>query len=386
MADFDELWDQARQIDPSLTVSQKQFSELKRRRLMPTRYSREQLFSAMAAGRPVLFSDLAVPVRGEHELGIRGAVFEALWDGFPKSHRFTIRLGRNGQRRERLRAEELMRRWINPRTRVSIPDLHIRGSRLYRTIDCTALSDFNLLAGAPSPIGEEEMLTMVVSSAGVFTDSHSDVPDGSNHCFVGRKLWLVWDTFEGLARNLEDVERSGTEREQAAFDMTAFLAIPGARWFTVEDGQTLFLPGHLTHKVITLRDYLGVGSFFVMLPSYLRTLLRWSEHTPLWALTLPVGRRMELVDQITRRVTRKVNALARQSEAEQLRWGLSHLVAAVDAWQQQVSAKERAVLTDNLASARLLKVVGALQARTAGAAMTPPASRPALQLDPALVA
>jgi hypothetical protein len=33
-----------------------------------------------------------------------------------------------------------------------------------------------------------------------FTDSHSDDPDGSNHCFVGRKLWLVWDTFLGIGR------------------------------------------------------------------------------------------------------------------------------------------------------------------------------------------
>ncbi|MGO4711378.1 hypothetical protein [Bradyrhizobium sp. 2TAF24] len=386
MTKVSELWDQARQIDPTLKMSRKQFAELARRRLMPTRYSRDLVFSAMAAGRPVVVSDLAVPVRGEHELGARTAVFEALRDGFPKSHRFAIRLGRSGQQRVRLRADELMRRWINPRTRVSIPDLHIRGSELYRAIDCTTLSDFNLLAGAPSPIGEEEMLTMVVSSAGIFTDSHSDAPDGSNHCFVGRKLWLVWDTFEGLARNLEDVERSGTDRDQAAFDIAAFLAIPGARWFTVEDGQTLFLPGHLTHKVITLEDYLGVGSFFVMLPSYLRTLLRWSEHTPLWALTLPAARRMELVDQITRRVTRKVNALARQPEAQQIHWGLPHLVAAVAAWQSMAPAKQRALLLDNPASARLLDAVGALQGQVPNPAVRPRASRRALPRDQVLVA
>ena len=166
-------------------------------------------------------------------------------------------------------------------------DFHIRGTAIMKRIDCSHLSSFNLLAGAPDPIGTEEILTMVVSSAGALSDSHTDDPDGSNHCFAGEKLWLVWDTFQGLARGLEDVERCDVYGDQAAFSIAGFLAVPGSRWFVVRPGQTLFLPGHLTHKVITLERYLGVGSFFVMLPSYLRTLMRWTRHTPLWALTAP---------------------------------------------------------------------------------------------------
>jgi hypothetical protein len=150
--------------------------------------------------------------------------------------------------------------------------------------------------------------------------------------------------------------------------MSAFLSIPGARWFTVEDGQTLFLPGHLTHKVVTLEDYIGVGSFFVMLPSYLRTLIRWTEHTPLWALNARPDRRMVLVDKITRLVTRKVKSLASATEREQLRWGLPYLVSTVAEWQR--TSGPRSPLADNPDSARLLKTVQNLRG-PAGTAVFP---------------
>jgi hypothetical protein len=223
-------------------------------------------------------------------------------------------------------------------------------------IDCSRLGDFNLLAGARGAVGAQEMLTIVVSSAGAFTDSHSDDPDGSNHCFVGKKLWLVWDTLEGLSRGLEDVERC-TLTSRASFSISKFLSIPGSRWFTVEPGQTLFLPGHLTHKVITLEPYLGVGSFFVMLPSYLHTLLRWSRHSPLSAQTLPSHRVFELIDKITRRVIHKLRLLAHASQEERDFWGLSHLQQALRDWQQSASAESRSSLLDNPVSMQFLEVL-----------------------------
>ena len=212
-----DIFTQARRIDPTLKLAPKHHAEMARRQIHPVAFSRETLFASMAAGKPVVFTDVPVPVKGEQELGRRQAVFQSLRSGFRKRQTFRVRQGRDGERRQSLRVDELLRRWSGDRGLVNITDLHIRGSKLFRSIDCSALSDFNLLAGARDPVGAEEMLTMVVSSAGVFTDSHSDVPDGSNHCFVGKKLWLVWDTFEGIARNLEDVERSGTDRDQAAF-------------------------------------------------------------------------------------------------------------------------------------------------------------------------
>jgi hypothetical protein len=350
-----DIFRQARRIDPTLEVSQKQHLELSRRQIHPVTFSRDALFSSMAAGKPLVSTEVPIRVRDAQEFGFRRAVLEALISGFPRHERFRARLGRDGYRRERFRVEDLIRRWNGNRGLVSITDLHMRGSKLLESIDCTPLSDFNLLAGAKGRVGAEEMLTMVVSSAGVFTDSHSDDPDGSNHCFVGRKLWLVWDTFEGITRGLEDVERSGTDRAQAAFSMSAFLSVPGSRWFAVEDGQTLFLPGHLTHKVITLEDYIGIGSFFVMLPSYWRTLLRWTEHAPLWALEDHSTESLALVDKITRRVIRKVKLLAGRSEQEQVWWGLPHLISAVQEWRRTTGPESLSTL--NSVSARLAKTV-----------------------------
>jgi len=56
-----QLWEQARQIDPTLNVSRSSVSELRRRQLRPVSFSRERLFSRMAKGEPVLFDDLCIP-------------------------------------------------------------------------------------------------------------------------------------------------------------------------------------------------------------------------------------------------------------------------------------------------------------------------------------
>jgi hypothetical protein len=329
---------------------------LRHRQLQPVPFSRELLFSSMAKGEPVVFNNLLVPVRGEQELGMDRAVIHALYTGIPSKLRIRVRCGRSGSRKY-LCIDELLRRWATGWASVSVTDLHIRGTNVIREIDCSRLSDFNLLAEARGAIREQEMLTMVVSSSGTFTDSHSDDPDGSNHCFLGRKLWLVWDTFLGLSQKLEDVERSGIRRKQAAFGMSRFFSVPGSRWFIVESGQTLFLPGHFTHKVITLDDYLGVGSFFVMLPSYLRTLVRWMERTPLWALRRSPEHRLSLVDQITRRVTHKVHLLAHASEEAKLRWGIAHLKVAVEEWHRTSSSRSRSLLFDNPVSRKLVAAV-----------------------------
>jgi hypothetical protein len=349
-----QLWEQARQIDPTLKVSPRQFAPLRCRQLRPVSFSRDLLFSSMARGEPILVDDLPVPVHGE-ELGVGQAVRRAMREGFPRNRKVRIRCGPSSYQKQVV-VEELLRRWTGGRARVSVTDMHIRGTNVMRNIDCARLSDFNLLAETRGAVGDEEMLTMVVSSAGALTDSHSDDPDGSNHCFVGRKLWLVWDTFLGLSRNLEDVERCDVFT-CPSFSISRFLSIPRSRWFVVESGQTLFLPGHLTHKVLTLEDYLGVGSFFVMLPSYLRTLARWTRHTPLWALNDPADRRLELVDRITRRVIDKVKLLAFASEQERSRWGIAHLHSAVRDWQRTASARARGELLGNPTSAKLLRCV-----------------------------
>ncbi len=359
--EIEQLWEQACKIDPTLKIMPPQSSTLYRRRLRSTSFSRDSLFGAMARGEPILFGNFSIPVRGELELGVRDAVLEAIRTGLPSDDHIRVRCGPSGTEKYFL-PDDLIRRWRNSRARVSVTDLHIRDTHVDRLIDCSRLCDFNLLAEVSGEVGDEEMLTMVMSSAGTFTDSHSDDPDGSNHCFAGRKLWLVWDTFVGLSKGLEDVERVDVFRSQAEFNISAFLSVPGSLWFTVEIGQTLFLPGHLTHKVITLEDYLGVGSFFVMLPSYLRTLLRWTEHTPLWALKAPVEQRLELVDKITQHVTQKVDFLATASEQARSQWGLKYCYSTLDGLQA-TSQHAMSLLVYNPVSARLVDVIR--NARTA---------------------
>lgn len=328
-----EIWRQSSSIDLTLKNYDRHWHPLLRRRLAPEPFSRQLLFRRMAGGEPLLATGLKVPVRGEERLGKQQAVLRALTDGLPRNERVCVRLGPTGVSR-RIAVRELIRLWSNGRAKLTVTDLHLRKSSVLRYMDCTALSDFNLLVGASKEVASEEMLTAVVSSAKTFTDSHTDDPDGSNHCFVGRKLWLVWDTFMGIKQGIQDFERCDVLTDRAAFDIGAFLSIPGSRWFLVEPGQTLFLPGNFAHKVITLEHYLGVGSFFVMLPSYLRTLERWTLHTPLWALDLPEERRMDIVNRITRRVLHKVLSLSNASHHEQLHWGLDPLERAANAWNE----------------------------------------------------
>ena|ERR1043165_3256070 len=358
-----KLWAEAQKIDPTLKATPRELKALRRRRLQAVPFSREALFGAMAPGEPILFSDFPVPVRGERRSGVRDAVLRALCTGLPQDQKIRVRCGASGTKKY-ISRDDLLRRWQARRGRVNVTDLHIRGTQVVRSIDCSNLSDFNLLARAPGEAGREEMLTIVMSSAGTFTDSHSDDPDGSNHCFAGKKLWLAWDTFRGLSLNLQDVERTKVAG-QAAFSISAFLSIRGARWFTVETGQTLFLPGHLTHKVVTLEEYIGVGSFFVMLPSYLRTVHRWTVHTPLWALTLPHDQRLKLVDEITSSVTAKVRALRRAAASERQRWGVAYLSSAIARWARQ-DACSKSILLDRAASAAFIQAALADTRHTGG--------------------
>jgi hypothetical protein len=353
------MWERAHAIDRTIRVSRTQARALERQKVSPVPYSRDRLFRSMARGQPVVFTDLPVPVRGERRVGSATAVVRALRESFRPNDRIRVRCGPS-RSISYLTVDRLLDRWASDRARVSVTDLHIRGSGMLSRIDCSRLSDFNLLARAPDPIGREEILTMVVSSAGAFSDSHTDDPDGSNHCFTGRKLWLVWDTFEGIAHGLEDVERCNVYGDQAAFSIGRFLALGSARWFVVGPGETLFLPGHLTHKVITLERYIGVGSFFVMLPSYFRTLLRWTRHTPLWGLGLPAARRLDLVDRITERVIGTVRTLASAPREEQERWGLPQMRAEARTLARRPRRQLDRMFQGN---PRSLSLISALQAR-----------------------
>jgi hypothetical protein len=353
--DIAPMWETAARWDATLRVRPADLAALRRKRVAAEPYSRQRLFTCMAAGKASVFSDFPVPVDARPGESRGDAVLRWIRTGFPRRQLARVQTGRSRTRGE-IPVGELVRRFSGGRAVISVTDLHIRDTRLERALGVEGLSDFNLLIRGSERMAIQEMMTLVVSSKGNVTDSHTDDPDGSNHCFTGCKLWLFWETFEGKAKGLQDVSRDEVE-ERADFDMKTFLALPSARWLTVSTGETLFLPGKMTHKVVTLEPYLGVGSFYVALPSCLETLIRWNTRGPLWSLDDPDGDNDGLVDEIARSVARKVRALHRASPRAQEHWGLGYLEAAVERWErsERRGAKER--LLGNAAFAELVESV-----------------------------
>lgn len=312
------VWTRASRIDRRIRDFEACWSCLARRQLTPCAYSRRRVHDALAAGRPVIFDDAPVRVRGMETPYDAAALAVAITQAFPRRTRVRVRSGARGVF-QRITVGDLMRRWEGHGLELSVTDLHIRGTDAFDLFDTGVLDEGNLLKSPDPDIAEQEMLTLIISSAGTFSDSHTDDPDGSNHCFLGQKLWLVWDTFDGLRRGLQDVERVDVFG-RAAFDLGAFCEISGSRWFVIQPGHTLFLPGHLAHRVVTVQDYIGISSFNVTVSSYLRTVARWTRRGPLWAADKG-NDGMALVDKITRAVTRKARQLRTAPREEQVRWG-----------------------------------------------------------------
>jgi hypothetical protein len=317
------LWQKAAAIDPTLALEPRDSFRLQRKVVKAEPYSRKRLFDSLALRRPVVFEDFLVKVSHEGA-PYRGDVIGVLRSALPKRQRVKARVGPSQEFRW-ITVGDLLGKWERGRSLVTVTDLHFRGTRLEQCIDVEALSDFNLLLLGSEELALQEMMTLVASSAATLTDSHSDDPDGSNHCFVGEKLWLAWDTFEGKAAGLEDLSRDDVSG-RAAFDIRTFLSLRTSCWFVVSDGTTLFLPGSLTHKVVTLRPYLGVGSFFLSFAGGLETLMRWYEHGPLWARESADD--ASLVDEIARIMRRKLRSLSNACEAQQSQWGCSYLHSA----------------------------------------------------------
>lgn len=324
-------WDLAATVDPSLKVRPHMQAALARRQVPVVRYSRDRLFTSMVNGSPVIFNDFRVPLRGKRFRDNKAELADACARLFPEGERVRVRAGPSHQR-SYLLTPDLIRRWNGKRAVVNITDLRVRNTPLTKLIDTAPLSAFNLLPRSRrADIQSLELLTLVISAAKGFSDSHTDDLDGSNHCFFGRKLWLVWDELSGLANGLEDVERC-TVYDRAAFDMDVFLSLPSARWFVISEGQTLFLPANYAHKVVTLEHYLGIGSFFVMLPDYLRTLIYWQQLPPTWSITSPRYQRKCRVETVTDAVTNRVRSLMKAPAGLRRSWGLDHLRRAMSGW------------------------------------------------------
>lgn len=325
----DSLWralQDAARFDETVGIDQKHFDKMLECHISPCPFSEANLFGRMLLGEPYILTGFPSPLRGPlsaveaNEAG--PAVMEWLGqNGNQDRHRLYV--GPTGVRRD-LTLEEIAVKWRADRTRFGVTDLHIKQTNVEDIIDTDTLSAFNILAHFSDMAFEQEMFSLVISSRGQVTDSHSDAPDSSNYCFTGQKLWLAWDTYEGMRHGLQDVDRMPLPGK-ARFDMETWLSLKSARWLLVNPGETLFLPAHLTHKVITLRRYVGIGGFFIALPNCLRVMEHWVSRVPLWSKRDVHGERDGLLDDIAEEISNKIAALRHATKRERRRWGYDYL-------------------------------------------------------------
>ena len=324
------LWKTAGEMDPRIHVSKRHLQALKNKQVRRRAYCRQDMFNTMAKREVAIFTGVPVLASNVEGMDTRESLVHNLSTKFPPKARSNCQVG-PAHTRTRLPVREIMRRWKGDRAIVGVTDLHVRGTRLEELIDTRVLSDFNMLRRSSEDVARQEMMTLVISSPGNVTDSHSDDPDGTNHCFFGRKLWLAWETFEGMAAGMQDGERQDVYTT-ARFSMPKFLSLRSSRWFTVSTGDTLYLPANMTHKVITLDPYIGIGSFHVGLPGCIDNLSRWLNFGPLWSISDPRGENDLLVDEITETCLRTARRLQTASQKVRDRWGFDHMGTSYRCW------------------------------------------------------
>lgn len=326
-------WAQAQLIDPTLSHWQACARKLERLEVRPRRYSRAALFDALARQEVVLFSDypLRSTLRRFFHDDNPSARLKSLFG--PRTTTVT-KSGKNWKVRTR-RVHEMVDIWQRDRGMVFANDIFYRHLKLDSAFDCEAIGDFSVLRHAPARLRELEVATLLMGTTGCLTDSHSDDPDGCNHCIAGRKFWLVWDRLEGAAKGLQDSEYEHLEHDAACrFDVRAFSSLRSARWFTVAPGQTLFLPGNHTHKVVTIERYIGISNFYVGLPNALASLTRWKIN----------GMKMVTDEQwrdIARLLARQLRHTATAPPEYKRAWGFYHIGESLDHWNRSWTAQQK---------------------------------------------
>lgn len=297
------LWEslsKARSFDPSIDLSRSDIDRMIALYVRPRAYSRDCLFKAMADREPVVLAGYPSPVRSPLDvLSLREAarcIINCIADSSDEAT-YTVTMHDDG-RRVQLRPCEIAELWRRKTDVFGITDLYIRNTFMEELIDPKGLSNFNLLLKASRGASSQEQFSFVISAEGMITNSHSDDPDSSNFCLEGRKLWIFWDTYTGLAAGLQDAERL-LLTTIPRFDINVWLSMPSARWCIVGPNDTLFLPANFTHKVITLENYVGVGGFYVSLPNCLSLIADWIYRGPLWSKLDKKSRNAMLIGDIS---------------------------------------------------------------------------------------
>lgn len=326
------LWKRAAETDPTLRLTPGVIRELPSLELKPQHYTRKKFFSAMARQEVMVYDDYPLRASLKRFFDDRSPLGDRLRVLFKASPKTLAKLGPS-RRRKYLPVEEVIDHWERGRRVISANDVFYRDLKLDQTFNCEAIADFSILPTSPPEVSHLEVATLLMGTAGCMSDSHTDDPDGSNHCITGNKLWMVWDRREGQEHGLQDTEYDDVI-DRAAFDLKTFLKLRSARWFTMSDGRTLYMPGCLTHKVITLERYLGISSFYVGLPNALSSLSRWKlEGT----IMIDDGDR----DAIARLLIDRLDQVTRGDRACKIRWGLSHLGESWRHWDRKYDQEQK---------------------------------------------
>ena len=351
-----EIFSKAAGYDKYVRPDKRDLEKLAQIELQPESYSRDKLFQHMLKGETSLFSDF--PVYVKPELQQRGKeLFGLVSTGFGSQARARTQNGPS-RTRKLARVPELMAKWKRDRAIVSVTDLHFRETKFEKRVEADALSDFNIYCFNETLIEYLEMMTMVISSSGNVTESHTDDSDGSNHCFTGQKLWLTWDRLEGKECGLQDVTFDSVFGD-AKFSIKNFLKVPSAQWFVVSANRTLFLPGNLTHRVITLEKYIGIGSFHVALPGYIRSLRRW-------LLTGSTDVTPELLQLIHKEVIAHLDRLRKGTPSYKKAYGLSYIKPSIEYWKKHEDVQKRRVMMGNKLVQEFMAAVDAAVGSPAG--------------------
>lgn len=338
------LWKRAAGIDPTLKGFDRHLRRLTPLELVPQPYTRDRFFRAVAEQRAILFDNF--PLRrsmGRYFRRTRPTA-ESLKGLFGKSLTTLVKLG-PAQRRAYWRVHEVIDRWQETRGVLSANDIHYRNLGLDEKFDCSAITRFNILPRASELLQELEVATMLLGTPGAMSDSHSDDPDGFNHCVTGAKLWLMWDRREGQRRGLQDTEYD-LVYERARFDLGTFTRLQSARWLIVAAGHTLFMPGHLTHKVLTLEHYAGISGFYVTFANCLTSLTRWKVRG---ATMVQDEAWREIADETRRQLSAVLNAGAGQRAS----WGVDYMLAGRRHWESEHTAAEKNRVLSDLTFRRL---------------------------------
>ena len=322
--------DQAAEFDDTLRASRAQFEDMLTRYIAPLPYAQDALFRRLISGEPTVMSDVPAPTRGALAgLPVQDAAAALLTWLLRRRSKTRYRLyGAKGSERRYLTLRDAAAAWTRDTSVFGVADLHIRDTSMEDIIDPDALAPFNLLTASTPDVQRQEMYSLVISTRGYVTDSHSDAPDSTNYCFTGRKLWIAWETQEGLEHGLEDVEHVKV-KGRARFDLRSWVKLPSARWFLVGPGQTLFFPAHLSHKVVTIDRYLGVGGFFFCLPGAFRLLSHWILKEPLWLKDDGASENEQLVAEISKAALKKLRQSGGTSGSDGT-WGKDYLRLAAE--------------------------------------------------------